>query len=201
MNIIEMYDKYRKQHAAEFKGLLEEVANEVLHVTEQIPEDVVWENFRTNSNRRTLHCSDFRANDGCLRVGFSDCEDIGQFSYNDIAAKKLDKFMKEYYPGIVCSRAYYFDLYDRTIEFYFEFNVDYNYDDFDWHLDSGELKDGKTNMNPLVELFNDDITEVLQQRFTIGDWDDLGLYEKEVNQRRMTTKVYDYGCVFIKIPI
>ena len=58
MNIIEMYDKYRKQHAAEFKGLLEEVANEVVNVTEQIPEDMVLEIIRTNSDRHSVYCDE-----------------------------------------------------------------------------------------------------------------------------------------------
>ena len=204
MNIFEMYNTYREQHAAEFKGILEDVAKEVLLMTEQIPEDVIRKNFRTNGERRFLYCEGESMKpgaikDGCLAVSFSGefGEFIGQFSYDDTAVKKLDEFMETYYPGINCPKAYVLDLYDRKVVFTFCFNVEYSDDDFEWLGHSGILKKGKTNMTTSMTLLTDDIAEVLQQEFTEKDWEALEPYEKE----EKISNVYWFGSVFVKISI
>ncbi len=64
-------------------------------------------------------------------VAFGDGVILVQYSYDTTAAKELDKIMSKYYPGIVCTRSYTLDLYDRTIEFHFEFDAELEDDNFD----------------------------------------------------------------------
>lgn len=196
MNIIEMYDKYRKQHVAEFKGLLEEVANEVLHVTEQIPEDVVWENIRTNSDRHSVYCSEETpGKDLNFQYGRTD---LGSFPYDDTSVKKLDKFMEEYYPGIVFKRWCELDLYNRKVSFHFELTMTYSDDDFIVSDYSVRLKEGRVNTFESVALLNDDISEILQKEFTGADWEFLKLYDTEDD---LLSHVYVAGSVYIDISI
>ena len=54
INIFERYEKYRKQHATEFREILKRVAKELLIVSENIPEEIALEEFRVSANRRYL---------------------------------------------------------------------------------------------------------------------------------------------------
>ena len=51
MNILELYDRYRKQHATEFRNRLEAVAKSVLKMTENVPEEQAIKIFQTSSDR------------------------------------------------------------------------------------------------------------------------------------------------------
>ncbi len=205
MNIFEMYNTYREQHVAEFKEILQNVGKELLLMTEQLPEDIVLENFRKNEDRRYLVCNGTsrkpgEIQEGCLAVSIS-AEFMGQFHWNDDAAQKMDKFMEEYYPGIICCRNYVLDLYTMSIGFRFYFQVEYSDSDFALQADSGILKNDRLSISTSMELFNYDIGEVLQRDFSSEDWEELFQYTKEDKQRTTKSNGYKWGSIMVKVPI
>lgn len=178
MNIFEMYEKYRKQHATEFRGILERVAKELLIVSENIPEEIALEEFRVSADRRYLFFEEKLDNSSSkkvvMSVAFSDTENM-QYSYDDSAAKELDKFMETYYPGILCYHYYTLDLYRKNVEFTFGFDI--------------EEKDVSYGLN----LFNDDVSVLLQHKFGNADWTQLCM--------NRNTGIYERGCVKMTISI
>lgn len=184
MNIFDRYGSYRCQHAAEFRKLLEAVAKSVLTMTENFPEEESLDTFKTSSDRMWFNCEEMDNKDGFLSVGFSRANNH-QYPYDDTATKELDRFMETYYPYIVCLHDYSMNLYERTFEFHFEFYIDY--DNEESIIDKG-LKIANS-----IELFNNDIAEVLQQKFDYKDWD---LFEYNRDKR-----FYESGIANICIEI
>ena len=168
MNIFDLYGNYRCQHIAEFRSLLEAVAKAVLSLTENFPEGEALEMFETNSDREWFDCSEKTRHpnykEGFLFVGFNGAS-THQYPYDDTAAKALDRFMEKYYPYIVCNRSYSLNLYKRTFEFHFEFNIDYDNEE--------KVSDKGFDVRNSMTLFNNDVAEVLQHKFDESDWDEL----------------------------
>ena len=186
MNILEVYDRYRKQHATEFRNHLEAVAKSVLKMTENVPEEQAVKTFKTSSDREWFDCIEDKSHpehkEGFLFAGFCDIISF-QFPYDDTAAKELDRFMETYYPYIVCRRYYSLNLYQRTITFSFEFEVDY---------DKKNVIQKGNKIENSISLFNDDVAEILQQKFNHDNWDDLKKYDEFF---------YEYGRVRVSIKL
>lgn len=195
MNIFDMYDNYKKQHATEFRNLLKNVADQLLIVAESIPEEYILETFKTKEYRRYLEISEGKTTrlykKGTIFADFvALIKEEHRHPYDDAAACELDKFMEIYYPGIKCDRSYSLDLYRRTVEFNFSFDMQISDEDFD---EFGGLRDDKKDISTSLELFNADITELLQHEFTEDDWDLEDFTFKSLRQ-------LDCGYLTISIP-
>lgn len=185
MNILELYDRYRKQHATEFRNRLEAVAKSVLKMTENVPEEQAIKIFQTSSDREWFDIFENKSHpehkEGFLFAGFSDALTY-QFPYDD-TAKELDRFMEKYYPYIVCSRYYSLNLYQRTITFSFKFLVDY---------DEKNVATKGIKIENSISLFNNDVEEMLQEKFNEDNWDELEKYDDFF---------YEYGSVRVSIKL
>lgn len=178
MNIFDLYDSYRCQHADEFRKLLEAVAKTVLNLTENIPKEEALEVFKTCAKRKWVYLSENTGEEGFLFVDFNGRMTY-QYPYDDTAAKALDRFMETYYPHIVCQRRYNLNLYHGTIEFCFEYKIDC--DNEEMVLDDGCLE--------LTTLFNDDMTVLLKQKVDVSCWQGL------INSN------YKHGLAFVQMKI
>ena len=191
MNILDMFASYRCQHIAEFRSLLEAVAKSVLTLTENFPEEEALEKFENDSDRQWFDCGENPRHhdhkEGFLFAGFN-THATHQYPYDDTAAKALDRFMERYYPHIVCKRDYSVNLYQRTFKFYFEFNIDYD--------NAEEVSDKGLAIRNSIELFNDDVAELLQHKFDNSDWEELSEYDGN-----RYTRFYESGYVSISIAI
>lgn len=178
MNIFDFYENYRQKHSIEFRRLLEDVAQAVLATTENIPEELVLKTFKSTVSRRYLHCYNPDNKENALFLCFDGKPIIGQYSYDDTAAKELDKFMAIYYPGIIATRSYCLDLYEKKVEFCFEFEIEFKDEDFDLDEDEYNLKEEKRekDIECTITTFNDDVSELLQHKFDMENWKDLNYY-------------------------
>lgn len=205
MNIFESYEEYRKQHAMEFRELLKNVEKQVLCATDAIPTDILFENFQTCAERRYLNCDSCRNTSNLkeeyLHFNFGGEVDIGFFPYDISAAEKLDKFIEKYYPGINCSHLYVLDLYDRTVEFTFYFDVTYDVEDFivSEYNDIAYFNSTKRCIEDVIRLFNDDISEILHHKFSMEDWEDLCVFTFRKGEREIKTHSYYHGSVCIQL--
>lgn len=205
MNIFECYEVYRKQHAMEFRELLNNVAKQVLCATDSIPTDFLFENFQTYAERRYFNCDICRntsdLEEDYLHFDFGGEVDIGSFPYDTSAAKELDKFMEKYYPGINCGHAYVLDLHDRTVEFNFRFEVSHDVDDFivSEYIDFAYHRQTTRCIEDVIRLFNDDISEIIHHKFSNEDWDDLNVFTFKKDERKIETDSYDYGSVWVRL--
>ena len=168
MNILERYDCYRKEHAERFRYFLNEVTKSVLDTTNQIPDERVKQLFKSQ-NRRVIAITTEKyhgeeCKEGFIRVFFSiEKKQYAFYKWNDEPAKKLDSFLKEFYPGIICMQTYKIDLYKRTMGFVFQFDTDCICKEFE----------------DILGVFNDDIAELLQSEFSSENWVDCKLNQKE----------------------
>lgn len=207
MNIFESYEEYRKQHAMEFRELLKNVEKQVLCATDSIPKDFVFEYFQTCAERRYLNCDICRdtsnGKEEYLHFDFGDEVDIGFFPYDTSAAEELDKFIEKYYPGINCSHSYTLDLYDRTVEFTFYFDVSYDVEDFivSEYNDIAYLKSTKRCIADVIRLFNDDISEILHHKFSEEDWEELCVFKFKKGEREIETHSYFQGHVYVRLSL
>lgn len=180
INIFERYEKYRKQHATEFREILKRVAKELLIVSENIPEEIALEEFRVSANRRYLFFEeklDYSSSKKVvMSVAFSDTENM-QCSYDDSAVKELDEFMETYYPGVTCCHKYTLDLYRKNLEFKFTADIEFNEEDVNYSLN----------------LFNDDLAELLQDKSGKATWLQL--------RASSNPYVYESGCAVVAISI
>ena len=167
MNIVERFDLYRKEHIGRFKDLLNEVTKSILDMTKQISEEKIKKLFNT-SERKALACSKarFRGKEcekDTIRVYFSTLNNgnYAIYKWNEEPAQMLDLFLNDFYPGISCMRTYKIDLYKRTMGFIFQFDTNQIGEDFENTL----------------EVFNDDVAELLNSDFSINNWVDFKLEE------------------------
>ena len=186
MNIFELYDNYRCQHSTEFRRLLEAVAKSVLALTEEIPEEDALEMFKTSLDREFVDCAECpnhpNYKEGFLFVGFNGATTY-HYPYDDTAMKDLDRFMETYYPYIACHRSYNLNLYRRTIDFNFGFEIDYDGDE--------KASEKGYTIRDSIHLFNNDMAEVLQHELNVDDWDEL----------HKCSFFYDYGAICVSIEI
>ena len=191
MSILDLYDDYHRQHVAKFRSLLDDVGTAVLTTASNYPKKEALEIFKTFSDRTLLYCTENGNSKHCkkstMQVGF----DVGvqyQFPYDDSAARELDKFIEEYYPHINLYHGFTLYLNERRISFTFMLDVDYH------GLEDVEARDLFIQFTNSMYLFNDDISELLQDEIDIRSWDELFTSKEYEN-------FYDHGAISFSIEL
>ena len=207
MNIFNLLESYRSEQIALLKSLLSDVAESILTLTENIPKEILLENFKKNANRRYVDIIEsIKKEERQTRmVQFSDGTNVGEFTLDTAAIDKVNKFLGENYPGVSLAGTFTLDLYERCIEFPFCFQGgELETDDFVFYNNnklSIKMASWKKVKVDGFHIFNDDISMWLNKVFDKHNWEDCIEYSCLLRGKMYYSEIVKEATTRISIPL